>query len=165
MFRVEGFGFRVVSVPALVLCLSCLACVSGATGGVSFTLVGDELCLGCLLIASRKTIHRMADIAIQLEPRIRRGRVAASKNAAERVDGPSGGSQASADITFFYWAETLDEETAEQRVSALVRPTAPALGGQGLSYGRKTSRMATLGLVVVQLLLLLLLLVLLLLPL
>lgn len=61
----------------------------------------------------------MAEVAMQLERRIRRGRVAASKSSADRLEGPSGLSTF-ADITFFFWAETLDEETAEQRVAALV---------------------------------------------
>lgn len=74
----------------------------------------------------RKTVHRMAEVAMQLEPRIRRGRVTTSKHAQERLEGPAGTSPAPADITFFYWAESLDEETAEQRVAALVRAPSPA---------------------------------------
>lgn len=79
-----------------------------------------HICAGCDFAHLRKTVHRMAEVAMQLEPRIRRGRVAASKSSADRLEGPSGVSSTFADITFFFWAETLDEETAEQRVAALV---------------------------------------------
>ncbi|KAL8433062.1 hypothetical protein Efla_006261 [Eimeria flavescens] len=74
----------------------------------------------------RKTVQRMAEVAMQLEPRIRRGRLAASRAAAaaaaERGEEPAGSAAAAAagEITFFYWAEQHDEASAEQRIAALI---------------------------------------------
>ncbi|KAL8448312.1 hypothetical protein Emed_003842 [Eimeria media] len=71
----------------------------------------------------RKTVQRMAEVAMQLEPQIRRGRLAPSKAASspDRPEEQPGSSpNAAGEITFFYWAETFDEATAEQRIATLI---------------------------------------------
>ncbi|KAL8433913.1 hypothetical protein ACSSS7_003518 [Eimeria intestinalis] len=73
----------------------------------------------------RKTVQRMAEVAMELEPRIRRGRLSPSKAAASSHDRPeehagSSSPNAAGEITFFYWAETFDEATAEQRIATLI---------------------------------------------
>ncbi|OEH73726.1 hypothetical protein cyc_00686 [Cyclospora cayetanensis] len=69
----------------------------------------------------RKTVQRMAEVAIQLEPRIRKGRLSSSKAHADRLeDGIAEPRTPSGDITFYYWANTHDEASAEQRVAALI---------------------------------------------
>lgn len=63
----------------------------------------------------------MADVAMQLEPRIRKGRLAPSRSSSERLEEAVGTPAAAGEITFFYWAQTHDETSAEQRVAELVR--------------------------------------------
>lgn len=68
----------------------------------------------------RKTVQRMADVAMQLEPRIRRGRLVPSKTSADRLEEPLAPQATAGEITFFYWTEMHDEASAEQRIAALV---------------------------------------------